>query len=184
MAMSDLQLYPAEVFWSDEDDGFVAVAPDLPGCSAVGSDEATALAELRTAIAAWIEAAKKAGNTIPAPSRPADREQFSGKFLVRVPRRLHADLVRVAKSERVSLNHYVVYVLTEAVTSRASTTSAANVTWVSEALQGTVVCGASRATNIWKPHLASAYMTYVGDRMVSIPSADEDTPISFGRIYG
>jgi len=29
--------YPIEVFWSDEDEGFIAVVPDLPGCSAWGA---------------------------------------------------------------------------------------------------------------------------------------------------
>jgi len=58
------------VFWSDEDEGFVAVATDLPGCSAFGDTQEEALAELRDAIEAWIEAAKSAGNAIPEPSRP------------------------------------------------------------------------------------------------------------------
>ena len=113
-AMTDLQRYPAEVFWSDEDEGYIAIAPDLPGCSAWGADEATALRELRVAIAAWIDAAKAAGNPIPEPSRPADPEQYSGKFLIRAPRSLHANLSRAARKEGISLNQYVVYLLTAA----------------------------------------------------------------------
>lgn len=38
---------------------------------------------------------------------------YSGKFLMRVPRRLHADLAKAAKSQGVSLNRYVLYLLTE-----------------------------------------------------------------------
>jgi len=60
--------YPAEVFWSDEDEGWIAVAPNLPGCSAFGESRPEALAELESAIEAWIEAARAAGNAIPAPS--------------------------------------------------------------------------------------------------------------------
>ena len=63
--------YPKEVFWSDEDEGYVALAPDLPGCSAFGTSEAEALSELEDAIAAWIGAAIVAGNPIPIASRPA-----------------------------------------------------------------------------------------------------------------
>jgi predicted RNase H-like HicB family nuclease len=34
--MIETEYYPARVFWSDEDNGFIALAPDLPGCSAFG----------------------------------------------------------------------------------------------------------------------------------------------------
>ena len=36
--MTDTHRYPAHVFWSESDKGFIAVAPDLPGCSAFGRD--------------------------------------------------------------------------------------------------------------------------------------------------
>ena len=62
--------YPSNVFWSDDDDGFIATAPDLPGCSAFGPTQVQALAELRHAIDAWIEAAMATGNPVPQPSRP------------------------------------------------------------------------------------------------------------------
>jgi predicted RNase H-like HicB family nuclease len=65
--------YPKQVFWSEEDDAFVALAPDLPGCSALGASEAEALLELEGAIAAWIGAARAAGNSIPRASRPGVR---------------------------------------------------------------------------------------------------------------
>ena len=60
--------YPAYIFWSVEDEGFIALAPDPPGCSAFGT---TALRELQTAITAWRKAAAKAGHPIPSPSSPA-----------------------------------------------------------------------------------------------------------------
>lgn len=50
--------FAASVFWSEEDHGFIAVATDLPGCSAFGETQPEALAELQDAITAWIEAAK------------------------------------------------------------------------------------------------------------------------------
>jgi hypothetical protein len=39
--------YPANVFWSEEDEGFIALAPDLPGCTAFGASQAEALDELK-----------------------------------------------------------------------------------------------------------------------------------------
>jgi predicted RNase H-like HicB family nuclease len=107
----DAPRYPKHVFWSDDDEGFIAVAPDLPGSSAFGETEAEALAELDQAIDAWIEAARAAGNGVPAPSRPASPSLPSGKVLVRMPRTLHQSLTREADREDVSLNQFMVYVL-------------------------------------------------------------------------
>lgn len=75
--------YPIEVFWSDEDEGFIAIAPDLPGASAWGKTEAEAIKELRTAMDLWTKAAKKIGNSVPKPSDRTD-VSYSGKFLMRV----------------------------------------------------------------------------------------------------
>ncbi len=105
--------YPKQVFWSDEDEGFIAIAPDLPGCSAFGESEAAAVSELDPAIEAWIDAARVAGNAVPAPSNPASRGPYSGKVLVRMPRSLHRDLAEAAKREEVSLNQFVVFVLSK-----------------------------------------------------------------------
>lgn len=102
--------YPIEVFWSDEDEGFIAIAPDLPGASAWGKTEAKAIAELHAVIELWIKAARKVGNPVPKPSDRSD-VNYSGKFLMRVPKRLHAELAHTAKSQGVSLNQYVLYVL-------------------------------------------------------------------------
>jgi predicted RNase H-like HicB family nuclease len=67
--MSEGEHYAAHVFWSEPDQGFIAIAPDLPGCSAFGETRQEAVAELQDAISAWIEAASAAGNPIPEPSR-------------------------------------------------------------------------------------------------------------------
>ncbi|MBK7474426.1 MAG: type II toxin-antitoxin system HicB family antitoxin [Betaproteobacteria bacterium] len=73
--------YPIEVFGSEEDDGFIAVVPDLAGCSAWGKTEVEAIHEAHDAIAAWIKAAKEheaAGSrAVPAGrARPcADQQQ-------------------------------------------------------------------------------------------------------------
>lgn len=106
--------YPASVFWSDDDEGFIAIAPDLPGCSAFGLSREEALQELEPAIAAWIDAASAAGNPIPLPSDPASEPAASGKYLLRMPRALHATLIRQAKRENTSLNQHMVFLLTRA----------------------------------------------------------------------
>jgi len=67
--MNERERYAVEVFWSEADQGFIAIAPDLPGCSAFGETRQEAVAELQDAISAWIEAASAAGNPIPEPSR-------------------------------------------------------------------------------------------------------------------
>ncbi|MBC7585067.1 type II toxin-antitoxin system HicB family antitoxin [Tardiphaga sp. vice352] len=69
--MTEAQRYPAHVFYSEEDEGFIAIAPDLPGCSAFGDTQEEAVGELRDAIVAWQMAARQAGNPVPEPSQPS-----------------------------------------------------------------------------------------------------------------
>ncbi len=52
-----------------EGGGFAAIVPDLPGCMSDGDTPEEALANVRDAIATWIEAARDMGRTIPKPSR-------------------------------------------------------------------------------------------------------------------
>jgi predicted RNase H-like HicB family nuclease len=59
--------YTTEIFYSDEDEGYIAVVPELPGCSAFGETEEEALKEIKVAIKLWIEAAKKEGRGTPKP---------------------------------------------------------------------------------------------------------------------
>ena len=121
--MTDTHRYPAQLFWSETDKGFIAVAPDLPGCSAFGETQHDALDELQDAIQAWMEAARTAGNPIPEPASPAADHQHRGKVLVRMPRRLHTQLAHAAKQEDVSLNQYIVYLLASAGSARGSAPS-------------------------------------------------------------
>lgn len=129
-AVSDrVRRYPVNVFWSDEDEGFIATAPDLPGSSAFGESQTEAIAQIEHAIEAWIEAAHAAGNPIPEPSRPALEAQSSGRLLLRMPKSLHASLARSAKYENVSLNQHVVFLLTQALARRDSVRDLAR-SWV------------------------------------------------------
>jgi predicted RNase H-like HicB family nuclease len=49
--------------------GFLATAPDLPGCMSDGETPEEALANVRDAVAAWIEEARALGRAVPEPSR-------------------------------------------------------------------------------------------------------------------
>jgi predicted RNase H-like HicB family nuclease len=59
--------YAIEIFYSEEDQGYIALIPELPGCSAFGETEEDALKEAKTAIVLWLEAAKKDHRQIPEP---------------------------------------------------------------------------------------------------------------------
>ena len=64
--------YHINIFWSDEDGGYIADIPDLEACSAFATTQAEALAEVQRAKAAWLETARAEGKPIPAPRyRPA-----------------------------------------------------------------------------------------------------------------
>jgi len=59
--------YHINIFWSEEDGGYIADIPDLEACSAFGATPEAALAELERAQAAWLEAARAAGKPVPPP---------------------------------------------------------------------------------------------------------------------
>ena len=65
--------YLIEIFWSEEDDGYIAVIPDLPGCCAWGATADEAVREVEVAQQAWTEACLKAGESVPKPSAKARR---------------------------------------------------------------------------------------------------------------
>lgn len=109
--MASSSRYPIEVFYSEEDGGFIALAKDLAGCSAFGESQEQAVSEIQDAIKAWIEAARAAGNPVPEPTVHIDEPLPSGRILLRMPRSLHASLIESARREAVSLNQYVVSVL-------------------------------------------------------------------------
>ncbi len=61
--------YQIVLFWSDEDDAYIAEVPELPGCMADGKTYAEALENAQHVIEDWIETARSLGRTIPAPRR-------------------------------------------------------------------------------------------------------------------
>jgi predicted RNase H-like HicB family nuclease len=64
--------YHINIFYSEEDEGYIADIPDLEACSAFGSTPEEALREVEIAKAAWVQAAQQQGKPIPPPRyRPA-----------------------------------------------------------------------------------------------------------------
>ncbi len=59
--------YEIILYWSREDDAFVAEVPELPGCMAHGATQQEALSNTEDAIGLWIDAAKEFNDPIPDP---------------------------------------------------------------------------------------------------------------------
>lgn len=59
--------YELIIYWSSEDEAFIAEVPELPGCAADGKSYQEALSNVEVVIQEWIETAKELGRPIPAP---------------------------------------------------------------------------------------------------------------------
>jgi predicted RNase H-like HicB family nuclease len=59
--------YAIEIFYSEEDQGYIALVPELPGCSAFGKTEEEALKEAKIALSLWLDTAMNEGRQIPEP---------------------------------------------------------------------------------------------------------------------
>lgn len=93
-----------------DEGAYVIRFPDLPGCMTQVDDSANIAAMAEEIRTLWIEGEYEDGATIPEPSSGT---RYSGKFVVRLPKSLHRDLVEAAESEGTSLNAYVTYLLAE-----------------------------------------------------------------------
>lgn len=95
--------YPVTVH-PDLESGFVGEIEELPGCMTQAETLDGVFQAIEEARQLWIKTAYKEEQDIPL---PRDMVQYQGRFLVRIPRSLHRNLVSLAKREGVSLNHYV-----------------------------------------------------------------------------
>jgi len=103
--------YPVTIH-SDPEGGYVAEIEELPGCMTQAETLDEAFRAVEDARQLWIKTAYDEGQDIPL---PRDMEKYPGKFLVRIPKKLHHALARAAKSEGVSLNQYVTNLLASGV---------------------------------------------------------------------
>ena len=59
--------YEIILYWSNEDQAFIAEAPELPGCMAHGNDREEALKNIKDAMQFWIDTAEELGCPAPEP---------------------------------------------------------------------------------------------------------------------
>lgn len=59
--------YETIIYWSEEDQSFIAEVPELPGCMAHGDSQEMALANAKEAIQLWLDTEKEFGDAIPEP---------------------------------------------------------------------------------------------------------------------
>lgn len=98
------QNYSIVIQYSEDDGGFIALVPELPGVSAFGETPELAAKEAEAATNAMIETYEHDGCHLPEPDR---LKEFSGQLRIRIPKSLHTSLHLEAKREGVSLNSYI-----------------------------------------------------------------------------
>lgn len=103
--------YSTQLFWSDEDGGYIATSPELEGVSAFSETPEGALTELAMARELWLEELAVSGQEAPP---PLSLPHHSGQFRLRITRSLHGWLAARAELEGVSLNTLIVQLLSEA----------------------------------------------------------------------
>ena len=59
--------YEIILYWSNDDEAFIAEVPELPGCMAHGNSQGAALKNVNDAMRLWIETAREFGDQIPQP---------------------------------------------------------------------------------------------------------------------
>jgi predicted RNase H-like HicB family nuclease len=59
--------YEVILYWSSEDDAFIAEVPELPGCAADGESYQEALGNVQVVIEEWLETARELGRSVPEP---------------------------------------------------------------------------------------------------------------------
>jgi antitoxin HicB len=103
-----------KVIRGDRVEGYLATAPDLPGCVTAGETEEEALANLHEAMSAWLASAIEEGGEIPEPQAEPE-SRFSGRMLLRMPPSLHRQLAERGRDEGVSINQMAVTLLAQAL---------------------------------------------------------------------
>lgn len=115
--MRNLYQYPFEIQPLSEEDGggYLISFPDFSECISDGDTPEEAINNGMDALAETIAALESMGLTVPEPGSGGD---YSGKFIQRVPKSLHARLAARAKQEGISMNSLVISFLSESLGKR------------------------------------------------------------------
>jgi antitoxin HicB len=103
----------ARVLRPESDGSFSAEILEFPGCFAAGETGSEALQNLENVAEGWILGVLAKNERVPEPLQ--DREAFSGKLVLRLPRSLHKKAAFAAEREGVSLNQFISACVAEAV---------------------------------------------------------------------
>lgn len=90
----------------DPEPYYFATVKEFDGCMSDGETYEEAFKNIREAMELWIECKLEGGFPVP---KPIDDSKYSGKFVLRIPKTLHARLATEAEREGVSLNQYALY---------------------------------------------------------------------------
>lgn len=111
-----MKKYGFNVFWSEEDQGFIATCPDFHGLSAFGETAEEALSEANLALEGFCESYVEHKKDLP---EVTSQPECSGQIRLRMPVSLHQSLTLNAQREGVSLNQYMVYLLSGGVSTQS-----------------------------------------------------------------
>ncbi len=106
--MASSEKYSIQIYWSVDDECFIATSEELPTLSAFGDTYEETISEVQEAMSVYLEVLGEEAR----PS-PSTIESFSGQFRVRLPKSLHRRISETARREGVSLNTLIIKNLSE-----------------------------------------------------------------------
>lgn len=95
---------------NEDGGGWIATVKELKGCVADGETADEALCNMKETLSLWLDVASERGMEVPKPSF-FEEEQYSGRLSLSMPRSLHSVLAQQSEQEGVSLNQYIVSLL-------------------------------------------------------------------------
>jgi antitoxin HicB len=104
--------YRVEIYPEPDGSGYTALIPELPGCMTCADTIEELWNMIEEAKRGWLEISLEDGDYVPEPA-PVEVEEYSGKFVVRLPMSLHQQLAGRAELEKTSLNQLVVMLLAD-----------------------------------------------------------------------
>jgi predicted RNase H-like HicB family nuclease len=108
--------YKTEIYFEKDDNSWVAYHPELgkASCYAIGSSKLEALTLLDDERKSFIGLLLSENKEIPLP-KLEEEELPSGQFVVRIPRSLHKKIKDVSETEKISINQFVLYAISEKI---------------------------------------------------------------------